>query len=277
MSPVAVSSDLELDLVIDVLRRHREYDFSDYVRASLKRRLEAAVRRRGMLSLVDLIPPMVRDDGFWHELLDEISTPFTEMYRDPAFFRAFREHVVPVLRSHSGPRIWHAGCASGEEVYSLAILLTEAGLYDRCTILASDVNLRALARARDGIYPIETARRFSENYLAAEGAGSPGEYYHAAYGRMRIDARLRRRVSFVQHDLVRDGALSDVDVVLCRNVLIYFNRDLQDRVTDSLVESLTPGGFLCLGARESVRFLSAAARLEAVDEHRRIFRRAASA
>jgi chemotaxis protein methyltransferase CheR len=268
-----VDLDLEVDLVLDVLHRRRGYDFRDYARASLTRRLRAAVERRKMAGLADLIAPLMRDDDFCERLIDEITTPFTEMFRDPAFFRAFRERVVPILQTHPRPRIWHAGCASGEEVYSLAILLSEAGVYDRCQVLATDMNRRALERAKEGIYPIDAARQFSENYVAAGGECSPGDYYHAAYGRIRMDQRLGRRVTWLHHDLVNDGGLGDIDVVLCRNVLIYFNRDLQNRVVGMLVDTLAPRGFLCLGSKESVRFLDAAARLEAVDADRRIFRR----
>lgn len=277
MTDTEPSGDLELDLVLEVLYRRHGYDFRDYVRPSLRRRLTAAVERRGMKSLVDLVPPLMRDADFCVQLLDEVTTPFTEMFRDPDFFAAFRQHVVPVLRTHPRPRIWIAGCAGGHEAYSLAIVLEEEGLYDRCRLLASDVNRRALIRARDGVYPVEEGRRFSENYLAAGGERSPGDYYHAAYGSIRIDEGLRRNISFVEHNLMQDGGVGEVDAVLCRNVLIYFERPLQDRVVRGFSQSLSTRGHLCLGRQESVDLLPSGAAFEVVDRRNRIFRKARAA
>lgn len=277
MSDATPSGDLELDLVLEVLYRRHGYDFRGYVRPSLRRRLTAAVERRGLKSLIDLVPPLMRDADFCFALLDEITTPFTEMFRDPGFFISFRENVVPILRTHPRPRIWIAGCAAGHEAYSLAILLDEEGLYDRCTLLASDINRRALMRAREAVYPVDEGRRFSENYLAAGGARSPGDYYHAAYGSIRLDEKLRRNLSFFEHNLMQDGDLGQVDVVLCRNVLIYFERELQDQVVQRFSDSLGKRGHLCLGKQESLDRLPSGAGFDAVDRANRIFRKGMAA
>lgn len=277
MSGVTPSGDLELDLVLEVLYRRHGYDFRGYVRPSLRRRLTAAVERRGYKSLVDLVPPLMREADFCLALLDEITTPFTEMFRDPEFFISFRERVIPILRTHARPRIWIAGCAAGHEAYSLAILLDEEGIYDRCTVLASDINRRALLRAREGVYPMEEGRRFSENYLAAGGMRSPGDYYHAAYGSIRLDEGLRRNVSFFEHNLMQDGGLGQVDVVLCRNVLIYFEKQLQDQVVQRFSQCLGTRGHLCLGKQETLDFLPSGADFDVVDRDNRIFRKGRAA
>lgn len=278
MSDLTITDeDLELDLVLEVLQRRYGYDFRGYVRASLRRRLAAALERRDLDRLVDLVPPLMRDADFCLALLDEITTPFTEMFRDPGFFVSFRERVVPVLETHPRPRIWIAGCAAGHEAYSLAILLEEEGLYDRCTLLASDINRRALERAREGVYPVEEGRRFSENYVAAGGKRSPGDYYHAAYSSIRLDEGLRRNVSFFEHNLVQDEGLGEVDAVLCRNVLIYFDKTLQEHVLRSLAQCLSTRGHLCLGKQESLEALPSGASFEVVDRENRIFRKGIAA
>jgi chemotaxis protein methyltransferase CheR len=201
-----------------------------------------------------------------------LSVPVSEMFRDPDVFRALREQVFPVLASYPQINIWQAGCAKGQEVYSLAILLEEAGLYERTQIYATDFNENALRHAQEGIYPAKEAQLWSRNYLAAGGSQSLADYYSARYELIKLDQRLRRHVIFANHNLVTDEVFCEAHLVLCRNVLIYFSDPLQDRTLALFRDSLVRGGFLCLGTRESLDFAPSAADFAPVDAALRIYR-----
>jgi chemotaxis protein methyltransferase CheR len=194
----------------------------------------------------------INEPDFFESLLDDLTVRVTGMFRDPEFYRAFRSRVVPVLRTYPILRIWHCGCATGEEVYASAIVLTEEGLYDRTQIYATDLSAQAIDVAKQGVYRADRVESFTKNYESADGTSSFSTYYTQAYDRIAMRESLRKNVLFFQHNLVSDHAFGEMQVVFCRNVLIYFGPDLKDRVMDKIAESLCPGGFLCLGSGERV-------------------------
>ncbi len=271
------AEDIELEAFVRALKQRHGYDFSGYARASLKRRMLQVVQSCGFENLSTLTGRMLRDDALVPDIVAGLSVPVSEMFRNPTVFAALREEVLPVLASYPRINIWQAGCAHGEEVYSLAILLEEAGLYERSQIYATDFSDAALVRAQEGIFPIKDARAYSENYLAAGGQRTLADYYHARYERIKLDERLKRNIHFANHNLAADGVFCEAHLILCRNVLIYFANSLQNQVLGLFRDSLVRGGFLCLGNRESLDFAPAARAFTAVNASARIYRLAARA
>ena len=263
--------DVELELFVRALKLRHGYDFGEYARASFRRRVGALVQAIGCETIGDLTARVLRDDALLPKIIAGLSVPVSEMFRDPAVFRRLRDEVLPLLASYPHINIWQAGCAFGQEVYSLAILLEEAGLYDRTQIYATDFSDAAIARAQEGIFPAREARLYSENYLAAGGAHSLADYYHARYDLITIDEALKRNVTFANHNLVCDGVFCEAHLILCRNVLIYFTDALQNHVLELFRDSLVRSGFLCLGTRENLSFARAAADFRAVDTRLRIY------
>lgn len=267
--------ELEIDLLLDAVRHRYGYDFRQYARASLERRILHYVRRAGLERPAQLIDSLLYDESSFRDFLEALPVTFSEMFRDPEFYRVVREHVVPVLRTYPFFTVWHAGCATGEEVYSMAILLEEEGLYQRARVYATDLDARALEQARQGIYRTKELRSYTQNYQAAGGRGAFSDYYHALYDSVKLDVRLAERITFAQHNLVTDGVFAEAHLIVCRNVLIYFGSELQTRVIELFGDSLAPRGFLCLGSKESMRFSSAAKRFETICERERVFRKRA--
>ncbi len=264
---------LEIDLLLEAIFRHTGNDFRGYAPSSLRRRLRKRLEGEGLRTFSSLQDLVLHDDEAMTRLLGDMSVSVTGMFRDPSFFLAFRTKVVPILRTYPFVRIWHAGCATGEEVYATAILLEEEGLLDRARLYATDMSADAIERAKSGIFPIGRMREFTANYLQAGGQRSFSEYYTAHYDAALFDPRLRRNVLFAQHNLATDTTFSEFNVVLCRNVLIYFSKPLKERVLSLFEESLTAFGLLCLGRRESLRFTSAEQDYEEFDARERIYRR----
>ncbi|MET0330404.1 MAG: protein-glutamate O-methyltransferase CheR [Dyella sp.] len=269
--------DIELDLFVRTLQLRHGYDFSQYAPASLKRRVRQLARNLADGTISALIPRLLHQPELLAPVLEGLSVPVSEMFRDPPVFAALREHVLPLLASYPQINIWQAGCAHGQEVYSLAILLEEAGLYERTHIYATDFNEAALTLAQEGIYSAKEAQLWSRNYHAAGGKHSLADYYSARYDLLKLDQRLRRHVTFANHNLVADEVFCEAHLVLCRNVLIYFSNPLQNRTLALFRDSLVRGGFLCLGTRESLDFAPAAAEFEPVDAGLRIYRLPAGA
>ena len=265
--------DVEVDLFMRALQLRHGYDFSRYAPASFKRRVQNLVVATGSASVTELIERVLRDDALLPQVIAGLSVPVSEMFRNPSAFRVLREEVLPVLASYPVVNIWQAGCAFGQEVYSLAILLEEADLYDRCQIFATDISDAALVRAQEGIFPIRDARAYAENYLAAGGRRSLSDYYHARYDFMKFDERLKRNVTFANHNLVCDGVFCEAHLILCRNVLIYFSDTLQNHVLGLFRDSLVRNGFLCLGNRENLEFSASAQDFVAVNARERVFRK----
>ncbi|UPG93596.1 CheR family methyltransferase [Luteibacter aegosomatissinici] len=263
--------DIEIELFVRAMQRRHGYDFSNYAPASLKRRVQQLVRTHDAGTISELNRRLLHEEGFVTRIIEGLSVPVSEMFRDPPVFRALRDKVLPILASYPEINIWQAGCAHGQEVYSLAILLEEAGLYDRARIYATDFNDAALHVAAEGIYATRDARDWSRNYIEAGGLKSFSDYYSARYDFIKLDQRLRRNVTFFNHNLVTDEVFCEAHLILCRNVLIYFNNSLQDHTLALFRDSLVRGGFLCLGTRENIDFSPAAACFSDVDAPLRIY------
>ena len=271
----ADTEELEIDLLLEALFRQYGFDFRGYARSSLRRRIRGALVAEGMTTVSALQDRMLHDRACLQRLLLALSVHVSAMFRDPRFFLALRRQVVPFLRTYPFIRIWQAGCSTGEEVYSLAILLHEEGLYDRCRIYATDMNESVLQRAREGIYSLDLMQKYTANYLAAGGTAAFSSYYTAAYDHVMFRPSLRERVVFSQHNLASDGPFNEFNVILCRNVMIYFTRPLQDRVHELFARSLAMFGLLGLGSHESMRFAPTEHRYEAVAPGEKLFRRVA--
>jgi chemotaxis protein methyltransferase CheR len=264
---------LEIQLLLEAIFRRYGFDFRDYASFSLKRRIWQCVNEEQVEGITELQGKLLHDPAAMERFLLTITVNVTSMFRDPDFYRAFRTRVVPELRNHAFIRLWHVGCSTGEEVYSMAILLQEEGLYSKCRIYATDMNEGVLARAKAGIFPLALLREYTSNYLQGGGTGSFSEYYTAAYDHVIFQHSLSENVVFAQHNLVTDGSFNDFHVILCRNVLIYFNDALTARVHGLLYESLALPGFLCLGNRESIRFSPHEDSYESFDSNERIYLR----
>ena len=269
--------DIELQLLIDAIFYKYRFDFRAYAFASLKRRLSIAMTRLGCQSLSQVQDLVLREPEVFSTLLDYLTVQVSEMFRDPGYYRGLRECVMPLLRTYPSLRVWVAGCSTGEEVYSLAILLHEQGLLDRTLIYATDINAQALQRAEAGVYDITRIAGFSDNYRRAGGTGSLSDYYVAAYDGAVFDKALRRQVVFADHSLATDSVFAEVQLISCRNVLIYFNRELQDRALGLFREALSLRGFLGLGSKESLRFSAHAEAFEEIVPHERVFQKRHSA
>jgi chemotaxis protein methyltransferase CheR len=246
--------DIELPLLLEAVYRKYHYDFRGYAAASLKRRLAQAMQRFGCRSLSQLQDRLLHEPALFPALLDFLTVQVSDMFRDPAYFRALREKVVPLLRTYPSLKVWIAGCSSGEEVYSMAILLYEENLLERSLIYATDINAGALERAQAGIYDAARVAGFTDNHARSGARSSLSDYYTAAYGKAVFDKSLKTNIVFADHSLSTDSAFSEVQLICCRNVLIYFDRRLQDRVLGVFRDSLCHKGFLGLGAKESLRF-----------------------
>jgi chemotaxis protein methyltransferase CheR len=252
MPPEPEVEDIEIRLLLEAIHAKYGYRFQDYAQSSMRRRVRVALARSGFSHLGDLQHKLLVDADFFANMLDDLTVKVSEVFRDPSFYRAFREAVVPILHTYPLLKIWHAGCASGEEVYTMAILLSEEGLYDRCQIYATDMSLKALEAARDGVYAESDFANFQRNYAESGGKLQLENYYSSAYGRVAIHGNLRRNVVFFQHDLASDYALGEMHVVFCRNVLIYFGSELRGRAVTLFADCLERGGFLCLGKSEGL-------------------------
>jgi chemotaxis protein methyltransferase CheR len=272
-SGVSPVEKLEIELLLEAIYRHYGYDFRHYAPSSLRRRLRKRLDAEGLATFSALQDRVLHEPSAMDSLLRDMSINVTGMFRDPTFFRSMRENVVPMLRTYPSVRIWHAGCATGEEVYAMAILLEEEGLYERARLYATDMNAEALERARTGIYPIARMREYTTSYQQAGGTRSFSDYYTASYGAALFHARLRENILFAQHNLATDMSFSEFNVILCRNVLIYFDRDLKERTLRLFGDSLSPLGFLCLGRRESLRFTNVESEFDEIDAKERVYRR----
>ncbi|MBA4370172.1 MAG: chemotaxis protein CheR [Coriobacteriaceae bacterium] len=263
----------ETDLLLEAVFQRYGYDYRSYARASIERRTRQFLSATGYASVSEMIPEVLHDKELLARLTRYFSIPVTEMFRDPSVYRVVREEVVPLLRTWPHFKIWHAGCATGEEVYSLAIVLKEEGVYDRATIYATDCSDEALERAREGVYEVGKMKEATQKYQQAGGKASFSEYYHACCDAAAMDGSLKERITFANHNLAVDEAFGEMHLVFCRNVLIYFNRELQNRALGLFTESLVHGGFLCLGTKEDIRFTDVSNRYEAVDRRARIYKK----
>jgi chemotaxis protein methyltransferase CheR len=264
---------LEIDLLLEAVYRRYGFDFRQYAVASLKRRLWRRLLAEGLSTISELQARLLHDPACMERLLLDLSINVTSMFRDPTFYAAFREKVVPMLRTYPFTRIWCAGCSTGEEVYSLAILLEEEGLYARTRIYATDINENVLATAREGVFPLARMQQYTQNYIRGGGKHDFSRYYVAAYDAAQFSRSLLENVVFAQHNLAMDRAFNEFNAIICRNVMIYFDRGLQDRVHSLFHDSLETFGILALGHKESLSFTAVADRYEEVDTNERIYRK----
>jgi chemotaxis protein methyltransferase CheR len=267
--------EIELALLLEGIYRRYGFDFREYAPASLRRRVWRRVHAEGLTTISALQDKLLHDPNCMERLLLDLSINVTAMFRDPTFYVAFREKVVPLLRTYPFTRIWVAGCSTGEEVYSLALLLQEEDVYDRTRIYATDINESVLDRARSGVFPLDKMREYTENYIRAGGKRAFSEYYLAKYDGAQFQRSLVENVVFAQHNLVSDRSFNEFNVILCRNVMIYFDRTLQERVHTLFYESLGMFGVLALGAKESIRFSAHEDAYEELDSNERLYRKVA--
>lgn len=268
--------DISHPQIIELLGRIHEkygYDFRDYSAAHLKRRIKNRMTLSGLSTLQTFQNKVLEDPAFAALCLKDFSIKVTEMFRDPSFYVALREQVIPLLKTYSFIKIWHAGSATGEEVYSMAIVLKEENLYDRCLIYATDFAQDAIEHGKEGIYLNDQVQAYTKNYLAAGGKASLSDYYTSHYNRIILRKDLRENIVWANHNLVTDSVFAEVNLILCRNVLIYFNKNLQHKVHSLFLDSLANGGVLCLGKKENLQYSTVYHRFSVLDKYQKIYRK----
>ncbi|GIP24406.1 protein-glutamate O-methyltransferase CheR [Paenibacillus sp. J22TS3] len=264
---------IEIELLLEGIHRLYGYDFRNYALPSLRRRIWHSVHAENVNTISGLLEKVMHDRDCFERLVYNLSIPVTEMFRDPELFRTFRQKVIPILRTYPYIRIWHAGCSTGEEVYSMAIMLHEEGLYEKSRIYATDMNDRSLAQAKEGIFNIQRMQLYTKNYLESGGTRSFSEYYTAKYNSVLFHPFLRKNMIFAEHNLATDRSFNEFNVIFCRNVMIYFNNTLRNRVHELFYESLSCFGVLVLGSKESIQFTAFADSYEPLDTTEKIYRK----
>jgi chemotaxis protein methyltransferase CheR len=266
-------NEIEISLLLEAIFQKYGYDFRQYSEAHIRRRIMNRMLLSGLKNVPEVQFRILHDELFASQLLLDLSITVTEMFRDPDFYKSLREKIIPFLKTYSFIKIWHAGCSTGEEVYSMAIALKEEDLYDRVTLYATDFNQLALNRAKEGIYSSEAIKEYTANYQASGGKESFSNYYTSSYNMVIMKQMLKKNIVWANHNLVTDSVFAEVNMILCRNVLIYFNRELQNKVHKLFFDSLVNGGILCLGAKESLRFSSFSDSYLEVERKQKIFKK----
>ena len=269
----SIVADEEVDLLLKDLVEQHGYDFTEYSRASLKRRINRFFILGKFPSFAELRYKLKHHPDFLKEFIEQITVNVTEMFRDPSFYKTLREKVLPRLGTYPLIRIWHAGCSTGEEVYSMAILLQEINLYHKSLLYATDINPAVLEKAKKGIFPLSQMKKYSENYQLSGGKNEFSQYYSANYDHAKFDESLRQKMIFSTHNLVSDRSFNEFQLILCRNVLIYFDKDLQSKVFRLFDDSLEQLGYLALGTKETLRFSPIASRFKKFDNAEKIWRK----
>lgn len=265
--------EIEAELLLEAIYRCYGYDFRHYAKESLQRRLQICLQESSCQSLSELIPYVLKDREFFNRVLVNMLVSVTSMFRDPAFFLELRQKVVPTLATYPFIKIWHAGCATGQEVYSMAIMLAECGLLSKAMIYATDINVHALKIAQEGIYPLDEIGQYHQNYLQAGGTCCLSKYYCSKYQYAKMHANLKNKMVFSHHNLASDDIFGDMHVIICRNVFIYFDRSLQKKVAQLFHSSMVPRGFLCLGQVETIEYLDVMQKFEVISQREKIFRK----
>jgi chemotaxis protein methyltransferase CheR len=273
MDAVMTNFEIEVQLLLEAIYLKYNYDFRQYAMASVYRRIKHAVAQLDVPGVSALQERLLDDPKFFARLLGYLTVPTSEMFRDPAYFKAIREQVVPILKTYPSLKVWIAGCSSGEELYSFAILFREEGLLSRTMFYATDINPSSLKRAEDGIFPIDQLKKYTQNYQLSGGTRSFSDYYIADYGSAVLDRSLRQNVVFADHSLATDSVFSEIHLVSCRNVLIYFDRELQNRAFGLFNDSLIRRGFMGIGSKETVRFSDYESSFEVFSKEERIYRK----
>ncbi len=266
---------IEIDLLLDGIYRRYGYDFRSYASASIRRRIWKFAEQEKLATISAVQEAVLHEATMMDRFVLSLTVNVTTMFRDPAFFQALRTEVIPILKTYPMIRIWDAGCATGEEAYSMAIVLKEEGIYDRCRIYATDMNEDVLRKAKTGIFPLSHMKEFTDNYMQSGGKNSFSEYYTAKYDYAIINQELRQNIIFAQHNLVTDKSFNEFNLVLIRNVLIYFNEELRGKVLDLLHESMASFGILALGKRESLKFSKLESAYEELDSAMKLYKRCA--
>ncbi len=264
---------IEMDLLLEAIYRYYGYDFRNYARSFVQRRVLQRVRNENLTSISALQEKVLRDPDMMKRLFSDLSINVTEMFRDPSFFQSFRNNIIPFVRDYPDIRIWHVGCSTGEEVYSMAILLHEEGVYDKATIYATDINAKSLEQAKKGTFSLANMQLYTKNYMEAGGGRAFSEYYKVVGEKVVFHPFLQKNVMFAEHNLVTDSSFNEFDIIICRNVLIYFNKSLQNDVHQLFYESLSLSGFLGLGKREGIRFTSYGNCYKEVDSTEKLYRK----
>lgn len=267
------TSDIEISLLLEAIFQKYGYDFRQYSQAHIRRRIMSRMAMTEYEYVSQMQAKVLNDESFASELMQDLSITVTEMFRDPGFYKSLREKVIPILKTYPFIKIWHAGCATGEEAYSMAILLQEEGLYDRTTIYATDFNQIALNRAKDGIFSNKMIKEYTSNYQLSGGKESFSSYYISNYDNVIMNQSLKKNIVWANHNLVTDSVFAEVHLILCRNVLIYFDINLQNKVQTLFYNSLINGGVLCLGSKESLRFTDLHQQYSELDTKQRIFKK----
>lgn len=266
-------TDIEIDLVLEALYVKYGYDYRQYSRPTIRRRLEDFVIKKDLTSIADIIHPLLTNTEFIQDLVEHLSIRVTEMFRDPFVYTLLREKVIPYLKTFTDVNVWIAGCATGEEAYSVAILLHEEGLLERTNIYATDISKIALDTARTGIYPLKNQQRNSKNYYESQGVNSFSDYYWTKYENSIMRKDIREHISFFKHNLVIDRSFNSMHLILCRNVMIYFNKELQKKVLSLLSESLVNNGFLCIGTKETLMHSYVQKQMVTIGEREQIYQK----
>ena len=267
------NENIEIECLLEAIYKKYGYDFRDYSDASMKRRLQLLLTKSSLPNYAAMMHELLEDSNLFESILYEITVNVTEMFRDPTFYKAIRKNVIPILKTYPRIKIWHAGCSSGEEVYSMAILLKEENILQKTTIYATDINERVLKKAKEGIYPLEHIKAHTINYQKADGSESFADYYTACSNGAIMNNELKKNILFSQHNLVTDRVFSEMHLIICRNVLIYFNKILQDRTIGLFADSLIRKGILCLGSKETIRFSEHADEFNDLIEKEKIFQK----
>ena len=269
----ADNETIEIDLLIEAIYKKYGYDFRNYSRASLNRRVKNKLNRSGLDSISAMQHRLLYDKSFFESVLLDLTINVTEMFRDPSFYCAVREKVIPILKTYPFFKIWHAGCSTGEEVYSMAIMLKEENLLENAMLYATDIDDKVLKTAKEGIYPLDRIKEYTQNYQKACGKASFADYYTARYKAAIMKNSLKKNIVFSQHNLVTDGVFGEMNLVVCRNVIIYFDKDLQGRVLNLFHDSLVRRGILCLGSKETVKFSKMKNNFQEYDAKEKIYKR----
>ncbi len=267
------TSELEISLLLEAIFQKYGYDFRQYSEAHIRRRVMNRMAMSGLSDISQMQSKVINDESFASELLQDLSITVTEMFRDPDFYRSLRENVLPLLKTYPFIKIWHAGCATGQEAYSMAIIMQEEGLYERTTLYATDFNPQALKRAKEGIFPNSLMKEYTSNYQSAGGKESFSSYYISDHDNVIMNQSLKKNIVWANHNLVTDSVFAEVHLILCRNVLIYFDKNLQNKVQKLFYNSLINGGILCLGSKESLRFTDLHEEYTELDKKQRIFKK----
>jgi chemotaxis protein methyltransferase CheR len=267
------ASEFEISSLLKVVYQKYGYDFRQYSQAHIRRRITNRMAMSGLEDISQMQSKVLNDEIFASTLLQDLSITVTEMFRDPSFYESLRENVIPILKTYPFIKIWHAGCATGEEAYSMAIIMQEEGLYDRTTIYATDFNQRVLNQAKEGIFSNKMMKKYTTNYQLSGGKDSFSSYYTSDHDNVIMNQSLKKNIVWANHNLVTDSVFAEAHLILCRNVLIYFNHNLQNKVQNLFYNSLINGGILCLGSKESLRFTDLHDEYTDLDRKQRIFKK----